>query len=53
LAIAAEEPERCVVVDAGVGREAVAREIWNIVGAKLNPMTAPVGSGIRAHKVGA
>ncbi len=53
LAIAAEEPERCVVVDAGVGREAVAREIWNIVGAKLNPVTAPVGSGIRAHKVGA
>jgi dTMP kinase len=53
LAIAAEEPERCVVVDAGVGREAVAREIWNIVGAKLNPVTAPVGNGIRAHKVGA
>jgi dTMP kinase len=52
LAIAAEEPERCVVVDAQPGREAVAREIWNAVGARLNPVAAPIGDDVR-HEVGA
>jgi len=52
LAIAAEEPERCVVIDAQAGREAVAREIWNAVGARLNPVAAPVGDNVR-HGVGA
>jgi len=53
LAIAAEEPERCVVVDASAGRESVARQIWNIVGAKLDPVTAPLGGDDRRHEVDA
>jgi dTMP kinase len=53
LAIAAEEPERCVVIDASAGREAVARHVWNIVGAKLDPVTAPIGGNVRPHEVGA
>lgn len=53
LAIAAEEPQRCVVVDASANRETVARQIWNIVGAKLDPVTAPLGSNVRPHEVGA
>jgi dTMP kinase len=52
LAIAAEEPQRCAVIDAGAGREAVAREIWNVVGARLNPVVAPLGSNVR-QEVGA
>ena len=52
LAIAAEEPERCVVVDAKPGRKSVARQIWNIVGAKLDPVTAPLNGDIRRHEVG-
>jgi len=52
LAIAAEEPERCVVVDAEPGRKSVARQIWNIVGAKLDPVTAPLNGDIRRHEVG-
>jgi dTMP kinase len=52
LAIAAEEPERCAVVDAGAGREAVAREIWNLVGARLDPVTAPLAGNV-PHEVGA
>jgi dTMP kinase len=53
LAIAAEEPQRCVVIDASAGREAVARQIWNIVGARLDPVTAPLGASPRRHEVGA
>jgi dTMP kinase len=53
LAIAAEEPERCVVVDASAGRESVARQIWNIVGAKLDPVTAPLSGDVRRHEVDA
>lgn len=53
LAIATEEPERCVVIDASAGREAVAREIWNIVGAKLDPMTAPLAGDAQRHQVDA
>jgi hypothetical protein len=41
------------VIDAGAGREAVAREIWNIVGARLNPVGAPLGSNVRGQPVGA
>lgn len=53
LAIAAEEPQRCVVVDANSGRETVARQIWNIVGSRLDPVTAPLGGNVRRHEVGA
>jgi dTMP kinase len=41
LALAAEEPERCVVIDASVPRMEVAKEIWDTVQARLDPATAP------------
>jgi dTMP kinase len=37
LAIAAEEPSRCVVVDASAPKETVAREIWEAVKSRLEP----------------
>jgi hypothetical protein len=40
------------VIDAGAGREAVAREIWNVVGSRLNPVVAPLGN-VRGQQVGA
>jgi dTMP kinase len=53
LAIASAEPERCVVIDASETKEAVARKIWNAVGARLDPMTFPVNSERRRSEVGA
>ncbi len=53
LAIAAEEPERCVVIDASAAKEAVARKIWNAVGSRLDPMTFPVHGERRRSEVGA
>ncbi len=53
LAIAAEQPERCVVIDASGPKEAVARKIWNAVGSRLDPMTFPVNSERRRSEVGA
>ena len=38
LAIAAEEPARCVVIDAGAAKEAVANEIWDAVKSRLEPV---------------
>lgn len=35
LALAADEPDRCVVVDADRSAEAVARDVWAIVAARL------------------
>lgn len=40
--IAAAEPERCVLVDAGRDKDAVAEEIWQAVVARLDPANAPV-----------
>lgn len=40
LAIAAEEPARCVVVDACAAKEAVAKDIWDAVQARLAPPAA-------------
>lgn len=53
LAIAAAEPERCAVIDASGPKEAVARKIWNAVGARLDPMTFPVHGERRRSEVGA
>ncbi len=53
LAIAAEEPDRCVVIDASAAKEAVARKIWNTVGARLDPMTFPATSERRPTEVSA
>jgi len=40
LAVAAEEPQRCVVVDTNVARKKVAQSIWNTVQARLDPAGA-------------
>ncbi|MGB7078529.1 MAG: dTMP kinase [Xanthobacteraceae bacterium] len=53
LAIAAQEPERCVVIDAGAPKEIVARKIWNAVGAKLDPLTFPVNLVARRKEASA
>jgi dTMP kinase len=37
LAIAGAEPARCVIVDASVTKEAVARQIWDAVKSRLKP----------------
>ena len=37
LAIAAAEPERCVVIDALKPEEEVAADIWSVVEARLDP----------------
>jgi dTMP kinase len=39
-ALAAAEPERCVIIDASVPRVQVAEDIWDTVQAKLEPETA-------------
>jgi dTMP kinase len=41
-ALAADEPERCVIIDASVPRVQVAKDIWDTVQAKLEPATAPL-----------
>ncbi|MGA8357447.1 MAG: dTMP kinase [Xanthobacteraceae bacterium] len=53
LAIAAAEPDRCIVIDASEPKEAVARKIWNVVGARLDPLTFPVQGERRRSEVGA
>jgi dTMP kinase len=53
LAIAAEQPERCVVIDASAPKEIVARKIWSVVGARLDPLTFPVNIPARRSEVGA
>ena len=40
-ALAADEPERCVIIDASVPRVQVAKDIWDTVQARLDPATAP------------
>jgi dTMP kinase len=42
LALAADEPRRCVVVDAGAPRVEVGKAIWDAVQSRLDPATAPV-----------
>jgi dTMP kinase len=41
-ALATDEPERCVIIDASVPRVQVAQDIWDTVQAKLDPATAPL-----------
>jgi dTMP kinase len=41
-ALAADEPERCVIIDASVPRVQVAKDIWDTVQAKLEPATTPL-----------
>ncbi len=41
LALAASEPERCVIVDASRTKGEVAKRIWAAVNSRLHPATAP------------
>ena len=40
LALASQEPERCVVIDASAPKEKVARQIWKAVKSRFEPTTA-------------
>jgi len=40
LALAAAEPDRCVIIDAGAPKEKVARQVWKAVNARLQPAGA-------------
>lgn len=42
LALAAKEPDRCVVIDATRPKPEVSDEIWRIVSERLDPATAPI-----------
>jgi len=42
LTLAANEPDRCVVIDATLPKEQVAEQIWRVVVKKLDPATAPI-----------
>jgi dTMP kinase len=42
LALAEREPRRCVVIDAGRGKEDIAKQIWTIVNERLELGTAPM-----------
>ncbi len=44
LALAEREPRRCSVIDAGRGKEDVAKQIWTIVNSRLEPGTAPLNA---------
>jgi dTMP kinase len=41
LMLAANEPERCVLIDATAPKDDVAEHIWSIVNERLDPATAP------------
>jgi dTMP kinase len=40
--LAANEPHRCVLVDASMPKEQVAEQVWRVVVKKLDPATAPI-----------
>jgi dTMP kinase len=40
-AIAISEPQRCVIIDTNAPRQKVAKEIWDLVNARLDPADAP------------
>jgi dTMP kinase len=44
LAVAADEPRRCVVIDTNAPRKTVAKLIWDTVQSRLDPATAPYDS---------
>ena len=41
LALAAAEPQRCVIIDASGAKEDVARQVWAVVNTRLDPERAP------------
>jgi dTMP kinase len=42
LTLAANEPVRCVLIDATLPKEEVAEQIWRVVTKKLDPSNAPI-----------
>jgi dTMP kinase len=42
LTLAANEPGRCVLIDATSSKEGVAEQIWRVVSKKLDPASAPI-----------
>ena len=42
LTLAANEPDRCVLIDATSPKEEVAEQIWRVVSRKLDPASAPI-----------
>jgi dTMP kinase len=42
LTLAANEPERCVLIDATTSKDEVAAQIWRVVQKRLDPATAPI-----------
>jgi thymidylate kinase len=42
LALAEQEPKRCVLIDARGGKDEIAKKVWSVVSAKLDPATVPV-----------
>jgi dTMP kinase len=40
-AIAIAEPQRCVIIDTNTSRQKVAKEIWDVVNARLDPAVTP------------
>lgn len=44
LAIAAGEPERCIVIDAASGKDDIAKAIWAVINMRFDPATAPVNA---------
>ena len=42
LALAAAEPDRCVIIDAGMNKDAVARRVWTLVNSRFDPALAPL-----------
>jgi dTMP kinase len=47
-ALAADEPERCVIIDASEPRVQVAKDIWDTVQAKLEPAAVPLSQHVPA-----
>ena len=42
LTLAANEPDRCVLIDATASKEEVAEQIWRVVQKRLDPASAPI-----------
>jgi dTMP kinase len=42
LALAAAEPDRCVLVDASMSRDEIAKRVWAVIGLRFNPALAPL-----------
>jgi dTMP kinase len=42
LALASDEPDRCVLIDATLPKDQVAEQIWRVVTKRLDPATAPI-----------